>query len=112
MVCLPYLGVGKFGSTSVPFNANCKVDEFWISSPRLMLNQRLENLLHVQKTSHMEKRQTPETREFRLGSINLEDLSGPGIFSSFSLNSLLVTDVWVSEVTVFTVQGDQTFARC
>lgn len=62
--------------------------------------------------SDMEKRQTPETREFRLGSINLEDLSGPGIFSSFSLNSLLVTDVWVSEVTVFTVQGDQTFARC
>lgn len=49
----PYLGIGKFGSTAVPFSANCKVDEFWIASPRLRLNRGLENILHIQKTTQI-----------------------------------------------------------
>lgn len=53
-----------------------------------MLNRGLENIMHVQKTTQIGRKGTLLKLEFRLGSINLEDLSGPGIFFSFSLNSV------------------------
>lgn len=87
------------------------MDGFWISSPRLRLNRGLGNVLHVQKTSQIWRKGrllNPESLDWEV-LINLEDFSGPGIFFSFSLNSWLIADVWVSEVTVITVQGDQHF---
>lgn len=44
--------------------------------------------MHVQKTTQIGRKGTLLKLEFRLGSINLEDLSGPEIFFSFSLNSV------------------------